>query len=297
MNIASRTPEGLPARCPVCGANVVMEPCAPLGDAPCPACGNLLFFEVQGGTVSPYGGERRQSKQRALRRLAEQLGVDEIQEHEVFDLLPELDLDSIDIVELVMLLEDESEPADEEYDPASEGVDLPDHVYFQLITNRLQRAKLESALARHMTTKIMATIARWLRLATIALLIPYWCFMVWETHSPIPWEPGPSVPHGDKLFHFAGFFGLGGLLSLAMTRPGGFLAGSVKGVKRAWLVGAAYAALDEITQPLSGRTADAFDWACDVIGLSIGCAVAVAVIRSFARTYRATDDRRGGEHA
>jgi hypothetical protein len=41
---SSRTPEGLPQRCPVCGNEVRIEPSAPPGDAPCPFCGCLLWF-------------------------------------------------------------------------------------------------------------------------------------------------------------------------------------------------------------------------------------------------------------
>jgi hypothetical protein len=44
MEIASRTPEGLPNRCPVCGNDVKIEPSTPGGDAPCPHCGTLLWF-------------------------------------------------------------------------------------------------------------------------------------------------------------------------------------------------------------------------------------------------------------
>ena len=43
--ISSRTPEGQPNDCPVCGKAVVMEPSQPFGDAPCPHCGCLLRFE------------------------------------------------------------------------------------------------------------------------------------------------------------------------------------------------------------------------------------------------------------
>jgi DNA-directed RNA polymerase subunit RPC12/RpoP len=46
--ISSRTPEGQPNGCPVCGKVVVMEPSQPFGDAPCPHCGCLLLFEPLG---------------------------------------------------------------------------------------------------------------------------------------------------------------------------------------------------------------------------------------------------------
>ena len=45
MDISSRTPEGVPNRCPVCGKAVVVEPSYPAGDAPCPHCGHLLWFD------------------------------------------------------------------------------------------------------------------------------------------------------------------------------------------------------------------------------------------------------------
>ena len=44
MEISSRTPEGEPNRCPVCGKTVRLEPSEPFGDAPCPHCGHLLMF-------------------------------------------------------------------------------------------------------------------------------------------------------------------------------------------------------------------------------------------------------------
>lgn len=44
MIISSRTPEGRPNLCPVCGAAIEVEPSDPAGDAPCPHCGNLLWF-------------------------------------------------------------------------------------------------------------------------------------------------------------------------------------------------------------------------------------------------------------
>ncbi len=44
MTISSRTPEGTPNRCPVCGKSICIEPSIPPGDAPCPNCGSLLWF-------------------------------------------------------------------------------------------------------------------------------------------------------------------------------------------------------------------------------------------------------------
>ena len=44
MVISSRTPEGRPNQCPVCGSANKIEPSDPTGDAPCPNCGHLLWF-------------------------------------------------------------------------------------------------------------------------------------------------------------------------------------------------------------------------------------------------------------
>lgn len=44
MHISSRTPEGVPNHCPMCGAEVIVDPSIPPGDAPCPHCGHLLWF-------------------------------------------------------------------------------------------------------------------------------------------------------------------------------------------------------------------------------------------------------------
>ncbi len=44
MVISSRTPEGSPNLCPVCGNRLNIEPSLPACDAPCPCCGHLLWF-------------------------------------------------------------------------------------------------------------------------------------------------------------------------------------------------------------------------------------------------------------
>lgn len=61
MVISSRTPEGRPNRCPVCGSEVVIEPSDPAGDAPCPRCGHLLWFtrEDAGDTLVIRPAESR----------------------------------------------------------------------------------------------------------------------------------------------------------------------------------------------------------------------------------------------
>jgi DNA-directed RNA polymerase subunit RPC12/RpoP len=44
--ISSRTPEGDPNQCPICGHRVRLEPSIETRDAPCPNCGHLLWFGI-----------------------------------------------------------------------------------------------------------------------------------------------------------------------------------------------------------------------------------------------------------
>jgi len=46
MQPSSRTPEGEPNRCHVCGHDITIEPSTPPGDAPCPHCNSLLWFDA-----------------------------------------------------------------------------------------------------------------------------------------------------------------------------------------------------------------------------------------------------------
>jgi acyl carrier protein len=91
--ISSKTPGGLPGRCPVCGTSVIVTPSEPLSDAPCPACG-VLLWPVEGSDSNfLFLANRFSPEQRAwLMQSAERLRNERI--------------DSLDQVELIMDLED-----------------------------------------------------------------------------------------------------------------------------------------------------------------------------------------------
>jgi acyl carrier protein len=111
MTISSRTPEGSFNRCPVCGADVCIEPSVPAGDAPCPNCGHLLWFLAIGATVRFYDrGRISEAKRHAAERIAQFL----VERRKATAAAPrgaaeDLGLDSLDLVELVMELEEEFE--------------------------------------------------------------------------------------------------------------------------------------------------------------------------------------------
>ena len=96
MTIASRTPEGLPHQCPVCGKIAAHEPAYPGGDSVCPSCGHLLWVFRD--------------------RIGNDLGVhlDEIKFNSL--LRTEAGADSLDLAELLMELEEET------------GINIPDDV-------------------------------------------------------------------------------------------------------------------------------------------------------------------------
>ena len=102
MTVSSRTPEGLPSDCPLCGAKTNIEFSHPAGDAPCPNCGHLLWASSQ-------------LVQSVTQRYADVLGT----KPGVFNAntrFGDLGADSLETVEMVMELE-------EEYD-----INIPDDV-------------------------------------------------------------------------------------------------------------------------------------------------------------------------
>lgn len=53
MHTASRTTEGFPDICPVCGKRMSVDRSSPLGDAICPHCGVLIYSELSSGDLVP----------------------------------------------------------------------------------------------------------------------------------------------------------------------------------------------------------------------------------------------------
>ena len=92
MTISSRTPEGTPHRCPVCGHGLRVEPSLFFGDAPCPRCGTLLWF-VQLGDDPRFFDWAETVELRE--RLMEALGG-----------LEKMNADSLDVMEIGLEVEE-----------------------------------------------------------------------------------------------------------------------------------------------------------------------------------------------
>jgi hypothetical protein len=108
MVVSSRTPEGSPNRCPVCGSFVRLEPSLLFGDAPCPACGQLLWFvALRSECRYLLHDEAGPIRERVIDILCENLGVNKEAVPANSAFLRDIGADSLDIVELVMELEKE----------------------------------------------------------------------------------------------------------------------------------------------------------------------------------------------
>jgi len=93
MTVSSRTPEGMPSNCPLCGASNNIEFSDSGQDATCPNCGHLLLASAQ--LVHAVG-----------KHYADALGT----RPGVFSAdtqFSDLGFDSLDVVEMVMELEEE----------------------------------------------------------------------------------------------------------------------------------------------------------------------------------------------
>jgi acyl carrier protein len=108
MTISSRTPEGQPNHCPICGADVCIEPSPLFGDATCPQCGSLLWFlNVESRSYLFERTRAEEIRERVIAMLAERLGVEPRKITDGTSLVDELDADSLDVVELVMEFEED----------------------------------------------------------------------------------------------------------------------------------------------------------------------------------------------
>ncbi|MBK8913203.1 MAG: hypothetical protein IPM64_01145 [Phycisphaerales bacterium] len=108
MAISSRTPEGHPSRCSLCGTRCNLEYSAPLGDAACPSCGVLLWFSTE--VLAPLRSRLAQSGVVLPDEITTELRLAEL-----FD-------DSLDQVEFLVALDGEI------------GVEIPDEATEQFQT-------------------------------------------------------------------------------------------------------------------------------------------------------------------
>jgi acyl carrier protein len=113
MTTSSRTPEGVPGRCPVCAAIICLELSGPDGDAPCPYCDSPLWYLRMLDDVRYYAHDEVPpvTREKILAFLSQWLHRGEMRYETARRRW--LDVDSLDLFEIVLRLEREF------------GVDIP----------------------------------------------------------------------------------------------------------------------------------------------------------------------------
>jgi len=125
-------------------------------------------------------------------------------------------------------------------------------------------------------------LPRHLRTAFTVCFWAYGIVLLIATHAPadevqfIVQAADCGLLDPDKLLHMAAYGVLGLLAALAY---GGRWQTTLSAAIALFVLLAAWGIVDELTQPLFGRLADASDWACDLIGGGIGLAAGLAASR------------------
>jgi VanZ family protein len=118
-------------------------------------------------------------------------------------------------------------------------------------------------------------------LAVVA--VAYAVTLVLATHYPKPEQLLGRYGHADKLLHFVAYFLLAVFVAAAVWGAG-------RWSRRAALIVAialaAFGAVDEMTQPLFGRTADVLDWAADCAGIAVGILLVAITSSAWGRGSR-----------
>lgn len=121
---------------------------------------------------------------------------------------------------------------------------------------------------------------RLLRRTLWTLTIAYAAFHFIMTHLPATGVPRIGV--GDKFLHFASYGFMSGSLYLSLW------ASAVRPLKTAGIVliaAAIYGAIDELLQPLVGRSQEWGDWLADVAGATVAV-IGITLVRAITSALR-----------
>ncbi len=95
--------------------------------------------------------------------------------------------------------------------------------------------------------------------------IVWWVALFVIMHTPKLPRIHSRVDHVDKLFHFAGYAMLAWLCTVSARARGTELS---RGWFGRWTAAfAGYAVIDELLQPIVGRSTDPWDWLADMTGV------------------------------
>jgi len=132
--------------------------------------------------------------------------------------------------------------------------------------------------------------AAWPARLLAAASVAYACVLAWATHHPKPEDLLGRNPPSDKLVHVGAYTVLAALVAATLAAAGRL---SPRGMRIAAVSLAAFAVVDEATQPLPWfrRTADPLDWIFDVVGIAIGMAAVAGLVALMRRRARCSDGR------
>jgi VanZ family protein len=108
------------------------------------------------------------------------------------------------------------------------------------------------------------------------LTAAYTAVLVFATHYPKPEVFLGPEPPPDKALHFIAYGILGMLVAATLATARHW---SRPVILATIPLLAVFAAIDEATQPMFGRHADVADWCYDMVGLTVGFGLVVAVRR------------------
>jgi VanZ family protein len=119
------------------------------------------------------------------------------------------------------------------------------------------------------------------------LLAGFVLVLLTATHLPPSSSLLPPEEHNfDKLYHFAAYSILAGLLATAWQLSSGIL--TARHLRWVWCAVAIFAAIDELTQIAVNRDCSIWDWSADATGAAAGILAFVWLRRRFvARTTEA----------
>ncbi len=108
---------------------------------------------------------------------------------------------------------------------------------------------------------------RWRTARVKAVWLAYWVALFLVMHTPREHLPEVHVSNLDKVTHFTGY-------ALLTLLGGAYAQRAGKTTTTRWcafwfVLYAAYAAVDELTQPFVNRSAGVADWAADVLGVGV----------------------------
>lgn len=121
------------------------------------------------------------------------------------------------------------------------------------------------------TLRKIGCMRSWSARRVRTILVVWWILLFAAMHAPKPQGISPPFRFFDKCVHLVGYGVLAGLCAWSTSARGRFM--NVRQYMTWWVLLAIYGIVDELLQPLVGRTCDYRDWLTDMAGVVLGLTV------------------------